>query len=29
MLFFHFEENPIFVFQLKEIVVEAGLDERI
>jgi hypothetical protein len=29
MLFCFFEENPVFVLQLKEVVVEAGLDEWI
>ena len=24
-----FEENPVFILQLREVVVEAGLDERI
>ena len=27
-MFCFFEENPVFVFQLKEVVVERGLDER-
>jgi hypothetical protein len=29
MLFCFFEENPVFVLQLKKVVVEAGLDEWI